>query len=60
MILKEETNITTVVDPAGGSWYVEQLTDELAEKAWAKFLEIDEAGGILELIKQGALTERHS
>ncbi|MFE3974119.1 MULTISPECIES: methylmalonyl-CoA mutase family protein [unclassified Peribacillus] len=55
LILKEETNITTVVDPAGGSWYVEQLTDELAEKAWAKFLEIDEAGGILELIKQGTL-----
>ncbi|MFY0782115.1 methylmalonyl-CoA mutase family protein [Peribacillus simplex] len=55
LILKEETNITTVVDPAGGSWYVEQLTDELAEKAWANFLEIDEAGGILELIKQGTL-----
>lgn len=55
LILKEETNITTVVDPAGGSWYVEQLTDELAEKAWAKFLEIDAAGGILELIKQGTL-----
>lgn len=55
LILKEETNITTVVDPAGGSWYVEQLTDELAGKAWAKFLEIDEAGGILEAIKKGAL-----
>ncbi|MFJ7746104.1 methylmalonyl-CoA mutase family protein [Peribacillus sp. NPDC097295] len=55
LILKEETNITTVVDPAGGSWYVEQLTDELAEKAWTKFLEIEEAGGILEAIKHGAL-----
>lgn len=55
LILKEETNITTVVDPAGGSWYVEQLTDELAEKAWGKFLEIDEAGGILAIIKQGTL-----
>ncbi|AOH55636.1 hypothetical protein ABE28_014850 [Peribacillus muralis] len=55
LILKEETNITTVVDPAGGSWYVEQLTDELAEKAWNKFLEIDEAGGIIPLIKQGTL-----
>ncbi|CAH0178881.1 putative methylmalonyl-CoA mutase small subunit [Peribacillus sp. Bi96] len=55
LVLKEETNITSVVDPAGGSWYVEQLTDELAEKAWAKFLEIDEAGGIIELVKQGIL-----
>ncbi|WP_082630114.1 methylmalonyl-CoA mutase family protein [Peribacillus muralis] len=55
LILKEETNITNVVDPAGGSWYVEQLTDELADKAWLKFLEIDEAGGILNLIKQGSL-----
>ncbi|WP_141993860.1 methylmalonyl-CoA mutase family protein [Bacillus sp. B4EP4a] len=55
LILKEETNITTVADPAGGSWYVEQLTDELAEKVWAKFLEIDAVGGILELIKQGTL-----
>ncbi|MBR8644642.1 hypothetical protein KEH51_09565 [[Brevibacterium] frigoritolerans] len=58
LILKEETNITTVVDPAGGSWYVEQLTDELAEKAWAKFLEIDAAGGILELIKQGTFRKK--
>ncbi|WP_285768855.1 methylmalonyl-CoA mutase family protein [Peribacillus sp. SI8-4] len=55
LILKEETNITTVVDPAGGSWYIEQLTDEMAEKAWKKFLEIDEAGGILTLIKQGTM-----
>ncbi|MFJ7847466.1 methylmalonyl-CoA mutase family protein [Peribacillus sp. NPDC097224] len=55
LILKEETNITTVVDPAGGSWYVEQLTDELADKAWVKFLEIDEAGGVLDAIMQGAL-----
>lgn len=55
LILKEETNITTVVDPAGGSWYVEQLTDELAEKAWEKFLQIDEAGGIIDAIKQGSL-----
>ncbi|MGE7601311.1 methylmalonyl-CoA mutase family protein [Peribacillus sp. NPDC097675] len=55
LILKEETNMTAVVDPAGGSWYIEELTDELAEKAWAKFLKIDGAGGILEAIKQGAL-----
>ena len=54
-ILKEETNIKNVIDPAGGSWYVEQLTDELADKAWANFLELESDGGILEAIKQGSL-----
>lgn len=52
LILKEEAHITQVVDPAGGSFYVEQLTDEIADQAWAKFLEVDAAGGILEALKQ--------
>ncbi len=55
LILKEETHITHVIDPAGGSFYVEQLTDELADQAWQKFLEVDAAGGILEALKQGAI-----
>lgn len=48
LILKEEALLQKVVDPAGGSWYVEALTNELAEKAWAFFQEIDTKGGILE------------
>ena len=52
MILKEETHITRVIDPAGGSFYVEQLTDELADQAWKKFLDVDAAGGILEALKK--------
>ncbi|SFC42241.1 heterodimeric methylmalonyl-CoA mutase small subunit [Bacillus sp. OV322] len=53
-ILKEESHITSAADPAGGSWYVEQLTDELSDKAWRKFLQIEQSGGIL----QGLLTGR--
>jgi methylmalonyl-CoA mutase len=55
LILQEETQITRVMDPAGGSFYVEQLTDELADLAWQKFLEVDDAGGILESLKQGTI-----
>ncbi|WP_110927500.1 methylmalonyl-CoA mutase family protein [Bacillus massiliglaciei] len=55
LILKEEAHLTKVADPAGGSYYVEKLTNELAEQAWTKFLEIDQAGGILHLIQTGRL-----
>ena len=55
LILKEETHITRVVDPAGGSFYVEKLTDDLADQVWKKFLEIDAAGGILDLLKNGII-----
>ncbi len=55
LILKEETHITRVIDPAGGSFYVEQLTDQLADQAWKKFLDVDAAGGILEALKQGKI-----
>ena len=55
LILKEETHITRVIDPAGGSFYVEQLTDQLADQAWEKFLEVDAAGGIIQALKQGLI-----
>ena len=51
LILKEEALLQKVVDPAGGSWYIEALTNELAEKAWAFFQEIDARGGMLEGLK---------
>lgn len=53
LILSEEAHLTKTIDPAGGSWYIEHLTNELADKAWQLFLEIDEKGGILEGLKQG-------
>ncbi|WP_035445029.1 methylmalonyl-CoA mutase subunit beta [Bacillus sp. UNC41MFS5] len=51
LILKEEAQLQKVIDPAGGSWYVEHLTNELAEKAWGFFQRIDAHGGILEVLK---------
>ncbi|MGW6447172.1 methylmalonyl-CoA mutase family protein [Lentzea sp. NPDC055074] len=47
-LLLEESHLGEVIDPAAGSWYVEQLTDSLAVSAWAWFQEIERAGGIAE------------
>jgi methylmalonyl-CoA mutase len=46
-LLVEEANVARVMDPAGGSWYVEQLTEDLAQSAWAWFTEIERAGGFV-------------
>ncbi|MFC3882842.1 methylmalonyl-CoA mutase family protein [Bacillus songklensis] len=51
-ILKEEAYLTKVIDPAGGSWYVEALTKEIAEKAWELFQKIEEQGGMFQALKQ--------
>jgi methylmalonyl-CoA mutase len=56
-ILKEEASLQKVVDPAGGSWYVEALTTELAEKAWQYFQQIESKGGMLEALKTGWLQD---
>jgi methylmalonyl-CoA mutase len=53
LILAEETGITHVVDPLGGSYYVEALTDELASKAWALIEEIEEIGGMTKAVESG-------
>lgn len=53
IILQEEAQIGKTMDPAGGSWYVEYLTDEIAKKTWALFQEVEEQGGIVECLKQG-------
>lgn len=53
LYLQDETNITKVVDPWGGSYYVEALTDELVKKAWAHLEEIEELGGMAKAIETG-------
>jgi methylmalonyl-CoA mutase len=58
LILQEEAHLTKVIDPAGGSWYIEQLTNELAQKGWAFFQEIEGMGGILESLKTNWLQEK--
>ncbi len=49
LILKEESYFDKVADPAGGSYYIENLTHLIAEKAWKLFLEIEDNGGFLEV-----------
>ncbi len=51
--LQEETNICRVIDPWGGSYYVESLTKEIAEKAWKLIEEIEELGGMAKAIETG-------
>ena len=53
MFLQEETMMTKVADPWGGSYYVEKLTDELMEKAWELIGEIEELGGMAKAIETG-------
>lgn len=57
-ILLEESKIAGVIDPAGGSWYVENLTDEFARAAWREFTEIEREGGIESTLDSGALAGR--
>ncbi|HEX8268800.1 MAG TPA: methylmalonyl-CoA mutase family protein, partial [Flavobacterium sp.] len=51
--LQEETKITKTVDPWAGSYYVESLTVEIAEKAWALIEEVEELGGMTKAIESG-------
>jgi methylmalonyl-CoA mutase len=53
LILQEETGITHVVDPLAGSYYVESLTAELADKAWALIEEVDALGGMTKAVESG-------
>jgi methylmalonyl-CoA mutase N-terminal domain/subunit len=51
-IIAQETGVTNTVDPLGGAYYVEALTDELERQAYAYFAKIDELGGMVEAVKQ--------
>ena len=53
IFLQEETKITKTVDPWGGSYYVESLTNELAESAWKLIEEVEELGGMTKAIEAG-------
>lgn len=55
LILEEESNVHRVLDPAGGSWFVENLTRELAQAAWTKFQAIEASGGIVAKVLDGSL-----
>ncbi len=53
LILAEESGVTAVADPLGGSWYVEALTRELEEKAWALIEEVEAHGGMTKAVAEG-------
>ena len=57
-MLKEESRIEHVMDPARGSFYIEKLTNELAEKAWHQFLNIEKEGGFLKALKNGTIQKQ--
>ncbi len=57
-LVVEEAYVAKVLDPAGGSWYVETLTEQLAQAAWAFFQEIESAGGIVSALGSGMLSDR--
>ena len=52
-VLREESHITRTVDPAGGSWYIENLTDSVARKTWAIFQEVEKQGGMAKALEAG-------
>ncbi|MEU7339445.1 methylmalonyl-CoA mutase subunit beta [Streptomyces sp. NPDC007074] len=56
-ILVEESHLARVIDPAGGSWYVETLTDELAHAGWEFFQQIERAGGQAAGLRSGRIGE---
>lgn len=51
--LQQETGITSFIDPAGGSYYIEKLTEELVDKAWELIQEVEELGGMAKAIETG-------
>ncbi len=57
LLLLEESHLARVIDPAGGSWYVERLTQDLAQIAWEKFQEIERAGGMAQALTSGKIAE---
>jgi methylmalonyl-CoA mutase, N-terminal domain len=52
-IIADETGVTNTIDPLGGAYFVEALTDEMEAKAYEYFAKIDELGGMVEAVKQG-------
>ncbi|MBR4276022.1 MAG: methylmalonyl-CoA mutase small subunit [Prevotella sp.] len=57
LLLKEECHFNTVVDPGAGSYYIEELTTNIAQEAWKLFLSIEDEGGFLAMVKAGKVQE---
>ena len=57
LIIKEESHFDRIVDPGAGSYYIEHLTDALAQEAWKIFLKVEEEGGFLAAVKAGTVQD---
>ena len=53
VVLQEESYLNKVIDPAGGSWFIENLTEQYAAKAWSIFQEIEGKGGMADVLNSG-------
>lgn len=58
LVLQREAHLHRVIDPAGGSWYLERLTDQVAHKAWEVFQQVERHGGMLRAIESGWVGEQ--
>ncbi|MEV6346485.1 methylmalonyl-CoA mutase family protein [Actinoplanes sp. NPDC051851] len=58
ILLVEESHVARVIDPAGGSWYVESYTEQLAQAAWEWFTGIERAGGLAAALDSGLVADR--
>jgi methylmalonyl-CoA mutase len=53
LVLQEEAHLHRVIDPPGGSWYLDWLTDQVTDRAWALFQEVERGGGMLQALRSG-------
>ena len=58
LVLRHEGHFDQVADPAAGSYYIETLTDRLAQRAWTQFQELEAEGGIVEALRSGTLQQQ--
>tara|TARA_Y100001970_G_scaffold26119_1_gene31311 strand:- start:13591 stop:15102 length:1512 start_codon:yes stop_codon:yes gene_type:complete len=58
LVLMEESNVHRVIDPAGGSWYVESLTEDIAEESWERLQNYESNGGFTQQIVSGSYTDQ--
>lgn len=57
LLLKEEAHFNRIVDPAAGSYYIENLTASIAQQAWELFLKVEDEGGMLKAVESGSVQE---
>ena len=57
LLLKEESHMNRIVDPAGGSYYIENLTVAIAQQAWNLFLQVEDEGGMVKAVQAGSVQD---